>query len=153
MDHALQKATELGVTRIVPLITERCNLRLDGERWDKKMEHWRGVVASACEQSGRTRLPELLPVQTLEAWCAMRASAPCALMLDPRAPQGLAGLAPHDAGYDVLVGPEGGLSPADLATASAAGFTGLRLGPRILRTETAGPAVIAALQARFGDLG
>jgi len=153
MDYALQKATELGVTRIVPLITERCNLRMDGERWDKKIEHWRGVIESACEQSGRTRLPQLMPVQTLETWCAARERKFCGLLFDPRAEQGLASLSPQQDGYEVLVGPEGGLGSKDLALAAEAGFITLHLGPRILRTETAGPAVIAALQARFGDLG
>jgi len=152
MDLILQKATELGVARVAPVVTERTEVRLDAERADKRAAHWRGVLASACEQSGRARLPELLAPRALADFLATEHST-LKLVLDPIASTTLAQLdiAPSQS-ICLLVGPEGGLSERDLAAARATGFTGLRLGPRILRTETAGIAAIAALQARFGDL-
>jgi len=151
MDLVLQKATELGVARIAPVVTERTEVKLDGERAAKRGAHWRGVVASACEQSGRARLPELLPPASLGHFLAGERSAR-RLVLDPSAREGLADLA-IAAGESVclLVGPEGGLSERDLAAARAAGFSGLKLGPRILRTETAALAAIAGLNALYGD--
>jgi 16S rRNA (uracil1498-N3)-methyltransferase len=151
MDLVLQKATELGVARIAPVQTERTEVKLDGERAEKRGAHWRGVVASACEQSGRARLPELLPPTSLAHFLAGEKSEH-RLVLDPGAGQALAqlGLAPG-ASVCLLVGPEGGLSERDLAAARAAGFTGLRLGPRILRTETAALAAISGLNALYGD--
>jgi 16S rRNA (uracil1498-N3)-methyltransferase len=151
MDLILQKATELGVARIAPVVTERTEVKLDAERADKRTSHWRGVLASACEQSGRARLPELLPPQSLGNFLAQEGSAR-RLVLDPAAGSTLAQLqlAP-DESLCLLVGPEGGLSERDLAAARAAGFSGLRLGPRILRTETAALAAIAGLNALYGD--
>jgi len=151
MDLILQKATELGVTRIAPVVTERTEVRLDAERADKRAAHWRGVLASACEQSGRARLPELLPPQSLGNFLAKEGSAR-RLVLDPGAGSSLAQLqlAPGES-LCLLVGPEGGLSERDLAAARAAGFSGLQLGPRILRTETAALAAIAGLNALYGD--
>ncbi|AXQ29791.1 16S rRNA (uracil(1498)-N(3))-methyltransferase [Solimonas sp. K1W22B-7] len=152
MDYTLQKAVELGVQRIQPLLSARSVVKLDGERWEKKLEHWRGVIVSACEQSGRTRLPELAAVQPLERWLPACAEAGLRLTLDPLAAGGIASL-PTRTSATLLIGPEGGLSEAEIRQAAAAGFQGLRVGPRILRTETAGVAVLAALQARFGDWG
>ena len=151
MDLILQKATELGVARIAPVHTERTEVKLDGERADKRSAHWRGVLAAACEQSGRARLPELLPPAPLGHFLAGEASAR-RLVLDPGAGRSLSQLelAPGES-LCLLVGPEGGLSERDLAAARAAGFTGLRLGPRILRTETAALAAIAGLNALYGD--
>ena len=151
MDLILQKATELGVARIAPVVTERTEVRLDADRADKRAAHWRGVLASACEQSGRARLPELLPPQALASFLA-RADSGRRLVLDPGAGSTLAQLqlAPAES-LCLLVGPEGGLSERDLAAAGAAGFSGLRLGPRILRTETAALAAIAGLNALYGD--
>jgi 16S rRNA (uracil1498-N3)-methyltransferase len=151
MDLILQKATELGVARIAPVVTERTEVRLDAERADKRGTHWRGVLASACEQSGRARLPELQAPRSLADFLAAEKSA-LKLVLDPTATMTLAQLqvAP-DASICLLVGPEGGLSERDLAAARATGFTGLKLGPRILRTETAALAAIAALNALHGD--
>ena len=151
MDLILQKATELGVARIAPVVTERTEVRLDAERADKRAAHWRGVLASACEQSGRARLPELLPPRALGDFLAAESGAR-RLVLDPGAGATLAQLhlAPGES-LCLLVGPEGGLSERDLAAARAAGFTGLRLGPRILRTETAALAAIAGLNALYGD--
>ena len=151
MDLILQKATELGVARIAPVLTERTEVKLDGERLEKKMLHWRGVIASACEQSGRARLPVLFEPQLLASFVAGDGSAR-RFTLDPEAKQILA-TAAIDAGQglSLVIGPEGGLSERDLIELRAGGFEGLRLGPRILRTETAGLAAIAALNALYGD--
>ena len=151
MDWVLQKATELGVARIAPVASERTEVKLDAERADKRAAHWRGVIAGACEQSGRARLPQLLPPQSLPAFLAGERSAR-RFALDPGASMTLA-QAKLVAGESLclLVGPEGGLSERDLAAARAAGFEGLRLGPRNLRTETAAVAAIAGLQALYGD--
>lgn len=152
MDYTFQKAVELGVQRIVPVFTERSVVQLDGERLAKREEHWRGVMASACEQCGRNRLPELLPALPLaRAWD--RLGEGLKLVLDPGAERGLRALQPAGSDVALLVGPEGGLTDAEVATALHHGFTGVRLGPRILRTETAGVAALAALQVLAGDLG
>jgi 16S rRNA (uracil1498-N3)-methyltransferase len=152
MDLVLQKATELGVAGFTPVVTERTEVKLDAERAEKRMAHWRGVVAAACEQSGRAVLPRLCQPTALSAYAGAE-TADIKLVLDPNGDVGLAALAPQ-AGQTIalVVGPEGGLSERDLATLRAAGFRGLRLGPRILRTETAGLAAVAALQALYGDL-
>jgi len=152
MDWILQKATELGVARIVPLVTERTEVRLDAERSERRLSHWRAVLASACEQCGRNRLPELAAPTRLADWAAtLGEDAGLRLTLDPRGRFRARDLAIESAAT-LAVGPEGGLSEADIATLTQAGFTGLRLGPRILRTETAGLAAVAALQAIHGDL-
>lgn len=153
MDLVLQKATELGVAAIAPVNTERTEVKLDAERAAKRLAHWRGILAAACEQSGRARLPRLAEPGSLAAYAAAE-TATLKLMLDPAGELSLPelALAPGDT-VALAVGPEGGLSDRDRATLHAAGFRGLRLGPRILRTETAGLAAIAALQALYGDLG
>lgn len=148
MDWVLQKATELGVAAIAPLLTERTEVKLDAERSEKRIAHWRGVIASACEQSGRARLPSLLAPQALRDWLAVQASP--GWFLDPEAETGLHALGASEA-LTLVVGPEGGLGERDLGALRAAGFRGLRLGPRVLRTETAGVAALAALQALYGD--
>ena len=151
MDLILQKATELGVARIAPVITERTEVRLDGERAAKRMGHWRGVVVAACEQSGRASVPELLEPQPLASFASNEAPG-LRFILDPMAGKGIA-----DAGISreqrvtLLIGPEGGLSERDGLLLRAAGYQGLRLGPRILRTETAGLAALAAINALYGD--
>lgn len=148
MDLILQKATELGVAGFVPVHGERGGVRLDDERADKRLRHWRSVVASACEQSGRARIPDVAAPRALAD--ALSALPSLRLLLDPDATQPL----PSDVGDDgcaLAIGPEGGWSASDHATLHAAGFAGARLGPRVLRTETAGLAAIAALQARAGD--
>ena len=153
MDLIVQKATELGVACVVPLLTERSEVRLDPARADKRLAHWRAVAASACEQSGRARLPAILPAQPLEAWLAgLPQDGALRLALLPEGDRALRSLAFQPAGGLLAVGPEGGLGARDVAALRAAGFTGLRLGPRILRTETAGLAALAALQALHGDL-
>jgi 16S rRNA (uracil1498-N3)-methyltransferase len=153
MDLVVQKATELGVARIVPLLSERSEVHLDRARSDKRLHHWRAVAAGACEQCGRARLPTIEPPQELGAWARTLGQAGALrLALLPDAAQGLRGLVMPAEGAVLVAGPEGGLGERDVAALQAAGFAGLRLGPRILRTETAGLAALAALQALYGDL-
>lgn len=151
MDWVLQKATELGVAAIVPIITERTEVKLDAERGEKRRQHWCGVIAAACEQSGRTRLPELATPKTLSDWLVTVAAA--GWYLDPDAQAGLRDIDANAMALTLVIGPEGGLGERDLAMLRTAGFRGLRLGPRVLRTETAGLAALAALQALRGDMG
>lgn len=152
MDLIVQKATELGVSRIVPLLTERAEVKLDAARADKRLAHWRAVAASACEQSGRARLPSVEPMQSLPAWLASLAGNEATrLALLPDGAHATRDLGPSESGAIVVVGPEGGLGERDVRALQQAGFVGLRLGPRILRTETAGLAALAALQALHGD--
>lgn len=162
MDLVLQKATELGVGAIIPVITEHGEVRLEAERGDRRHLHWQGVIASACGQSGRARLPRLARAMPLDIWLGSRpidgldadSHAPGQRLpifhLDPAAT-----LSPRTAklgsGGCFVIGPEGGLGPRDLARLKAAGANGLRLGPRILRTETAGLALLAAIQVLHGD--
>jgi 16S rRNA (uracil1498-N3)-methyltransferase len=153
MDLVLQKATELGVAAIVPVSGERTEVRLDAERAEKRLAHWLSVVESACEQSGRARVPEVAAPAALEAAARALHGGGARLVLDPQGEHRLQDLAaPEDGMACIAIGPEGGWSPRDRDILHAAGFTGLRLGPRVLRTETAGLAAIAALQSRFGDL-
>lgn len=153
MDLILQKATELGVAAIAPVFADRTEVRLDGERLEKRVAHWRSVVTSACEQSGRARVPDvLLPRGLAEAAASLDADA-LKLTLDPVGEHRFDTLSPSvDGGIVIGIGPEGGWSEKDRIILRTHGFSGLRLGPRVLRTETAGLAAIAALQARFGDL-
>ena len=151
MDLILQKATELGVAMIAPVITDRTEVKLDGERSDKKMNHWRGVLAAACEQCGRARLPEIVEPQSLAKFAASDGNER-RLVLDPDAANSLADLdLAAGSRISLAIGPEGGFSERDLAMLHAGGYEKVRLGPRILRTETAGMAAIAALNALFGD--
>ena len=152
MDWILQKATELGVARILPVTSERSEVKLDAQRADKRLAHWRGIVVAACEQSGRAVLPEVAPPQSLAQAAGLRDGR--GFILDPCAEASLSSIrdAPLNA-CTIAIGPEGGWSPRDREQLVAAGYEGLRLGPRVLRTETAGIAAIAALQAACGDLG
>ena len=150
MDWVIQKATELGVSSISPLLSERTEVKLKGDRADKKALHWRQVAISACEQCGRNRLPAIGPLQSLDSWVD-RVQAQLKLVLHPAADPG-AGPAVAPASIALLVGPEGGLSAAEMAAAEQTGFDALQLGPRVLRTETAPLAAIAVLQARWGDM-
>ncbi|MEW5834149.1 MAG: 16S rRNA (uracil(1498)-N(3))-methyltransferase [Pseudomonadota bacterium] len=153
MDLIVQKATELGVSAIVPLVTERSEVKLDGDRAAKRLAHWQAVVASACEQSGRAVMPAITAPQPLAAWLASLDSQDALrLALLPEGTLRSNALRPTPAGALLVVGPEGGLGDRDIAALTAHGFAGLQLGPRILRTETAGLAAIAALQALHGDL-
>ncbi len=153
MDLIMQKATELGVSRIVPLLTERSEVKLDASRAEKRFAHWRAVVASACEQSGRACVPEVSAALPLEAWLkGLAADGALRLALLPEGTARASELRFTPAGGLLVVGPEGGLGLRDTAALADAGFRGLKLGPRILRTETAGLAALAALQALHGDV-
>ncbi len=155
MDWILQKATELGVAAVHPVLAERSVMRLEAERAERRLNHWLAVLRSACEQCGRNRVPALLPPASLEQACAAyRAAAPDApaLMLDPGAERALRTvLGPKPTSAALLIGPEGGFSERELDVARRRGFAAVRLGPRVLRTETAAIAALAALQAWAGD--
>lgn len=150
MDHVLQKATELGVFCIQPLISQRVEVRLDAARQQKRMLHWQGVVTSACEQSGRAFVPEVKSPVSLPEWLSA-ADFPATLVLDPLAADRLSGYTPEGDSLAVLVGPEGGFTAEEIQAVREKGSLAVSLGPRILRTETAGPAALAVLQARSGD--
>ncbi len=153
MDFAIQKAVELGVGVLQPLFTERSMVQLAGERRSRRHEHWQGVLVGACEQSGRRRLPLLAEARDLTDWLAdsPTGAPPDTLLLDPGAPLALTDIDAPGPRVTLLVGPEGGLSPRERESAARAGVRGVRLGPRILRTETAPLAAIAVIQALWGD--
>ena len=151
MDYTLQKAVELGVAMIQPLFTERGGVDLKDERLQRKFEHWRGIVIGASEQCGRNQLTELREPLALRSWLAQLMDPGLRLLLDPSAERSLRHLEPPMEPVTLLIGPEGGLSPAEIIQAGQAGFLGIRLGPRVLRTETAGLAALAAMQALWGD--
>ena len=153
MDYIIQKATELGVARIIPVSTMRSVVQLDDDRSDRKWQHWRAVAAAACEQCGRNRLPEILEPCRLEQLWGSDALPRLRLLLSPHATVGIAGsLIPRPTELAILIGPEGGLDIEEEKRAHAAGFRSVTLGPRVLRTETAGLAVLAAVQSLAGDL-
>jgi len=151
MDFTLQKAVELGIGHIQPLASERSVVRLSGERAEKRVAHWQGVVISACEQSGRNRVPEVASIRPLLDWLGQPDGSGLRLMLSPTAEVGLRDLPQPAGNVTLLVGPEGGLSPAEAETAQRYGFTPVRLGARVLRTETAALAALAAMQTLWGD--
>jgi len=154
MDYSIQKAVELGVAAIRPIFTERTVVSLNSDRLGKRMQHWQGVIHAACEQSGRTRIPDLLePLKLQElARLPLADDMPC-LLLDPLAADSARELPePGRKELQLVIGPEGGLSHDELEVLYAQGWKGLRLGPRILRTETAGMAALAVLQSLWGDL-
>lgn len=150
MDFTIQKAVELGVRHIVPVDSRRSVMRLAGERAAKRVAHWQGVVAAACEQCGRNQVPLVAPLEKLENWLAKPAPGALRLMLMPTAEQTLASITPATE-VQLLIGAEGGLDPQEVLAAQQAGFQGVRLGPRVLRTETAGLAALAAMQTLWGD--
>lgn len=151
MDYTLQKATELGVFSIQPVSSHRVEVRLDERRKAKRLAHWQGVVISACEQSGRAVVPEVLPPCSLDEWLAV--AAPCPrLVLDPEAEVKMSAMSIGVGELSILVGPEGGFTPAELQELKESGVKPVSLGPRVLRTETAGPVAIAVLQTVAGDL-
>lgn len=152
MDYTLQKATELGVTRIVCVCCERTVIRLDGDRLERRRAHWQGILAAACEQSGRNRLPELAIRSGLREALDSEDFPVPRMVLDPDAREGLGTMSGPVDRATLLVGPEGGLATDEKADVMTKKFLPLRFGPRILRTETAGLAALAALQVRWGDL-
>jgi 16S rRNA (uracil1498-N3)-methyltransferase len=153
MDWVVQKATELGVARIAPLFTERSVVHLDDKQASRKVQHWRAIAIAACEQSGRNRVPEIeQPVGLYDLLERETAPRGVSLLLSPGAALRIADIAPHEAGATVLIGPEGGLADLEQETAIKSGFTPVRLGPRVLRTETAAVCALTLLQQKFGDL-
>ena len=153
MDWVVQKATELGVNTIVPLFTERSVVQLDAQQASKKLQHWRSVAIGACEQSGRNRLPIIAqPVPLAQYFEQLGAATEVRLLLSPRANQRLTALESVARGALVMIGPEGGLSDNEQAAAQAHEFTPVRLGPRVLRTETAAIVALSLLQQQWGDL-
>ncbi|MGI2021764.1 16S rRNA (uracil(1498)-N(3))-methyltransferase [Shewanella glacialipiscicola] len=152
MEFTIQKSVELGVNTITPLFSDRCGVKLNGERLEKKIQQWQKIVVSACEQSGRSHVPEVRPAMDLHDWCSEPTSA-LKLNLHPRAAHGINGLDLTHTRVRLLIGPEGGLSAEEIAMTETHHFTDVLLGPRVLRTETASLTAITALQLRFGDLG
>jgi 16S rRNA (uracil1498-N3)-methyltransferase len=150
MDFTVQKAVELGVSHIVPVDSRRSVTRLSGERAARRVAHWQGVAAAACEQCGRNQVPQLAPLEKLENWLARPADGALRLILAPDAEQALVDLPPVS-NVQMLIGAEGGLDPQEIVAARQVGFRAVRMGPRILRTETAGLAALAAMQALWGD--
>jgi len=150
MDFIVQKATELGVARIVPVLSQRSVVRLDKAQAESKAVHWRAVAVSACEQCGRNRLPEILPLTDLAHFLGVGGGDETRLLLCPGEGLRLAEL-PRPGAVTLLVGPEGGFADDEAEAAQAAGFRPLRLGPRVLRSETAGLAALAAMLALWGD--
>ncbi len=154
MDITLQKAVELGVAAVQPVATERSVVKLRDERAQRRREHWQNLVVSACEQCGRNRVPVVFPVLDYANWLAqLSATTPdgeTRLLLSPAADQALKALQPAQR-IMLLIGPEGGLSPAEMQLAQSRGFRAARLGPRVLRTETAALAALAAIQTLWGD--
>lgn len=151
MDFVLQKSVELGVTEITPLFTERCGVKLSGERLQKKQQQWQKIVIAACEQSGRSVVPPVHTPVTLAQWLAA-ASEGLRLTLDPYANKPLRELATTPQQVTLFIGPEGGLTDAEVRAASAQNFLPVRLGPRVLRTETAALTALSVIQYQFGDL-
>lgn len=152
MEFTIQKSIELGVNVITPLFSERCGVKLDGERLAKKIQQWQKIAIAACEQCGRNRIPEIREAMSLEAWCAEQDGS-LKLNLHPRASHSINTLPQPVDRVRLLIGPEGGLSADEIAMTTGHGFTDILLGPRVLRTETTALTAITALQVRFGDLG
>lgn len=152
MDWVVQKATELGVTRIIPVLTERSVVRLDAKQAERKRLHWQAIAVAACEQSGRDRIPGVDAPLTMAQFPGKADCRATRMLLSPAGSLRVADLPQAQGGIVVLIGPEGGLTDAEQAAALAAGFLAVRLGPRVLRTETAAVAALTLLQHRFGDL-
>jgi 16S rRNA (uracil1498-N3)-methyltransferase len=154
MDYTVQKAVELGVAHIIPVFMERSVVKLDADKALARQEHWQAVATGACEQSGRVEVPQVdLPLK-LDAFLAAKRDAGLKLLLDPLGGKTTNEIPkPSDNHVLLLVGPEGGLSEKEVALATHVGFTGLKLGPRILRTETAALVALSLLQSKWGDLG
>ena len=152
MDWTLQKATELGVAAVAPVLTARSVVRLDEKQAVKKQAHWRGIVVGACEQCGRARIPAVATPVTLREYFANVRKDGLRLVLSPSAPGSLVGLSSMPSKVELLIGPEGGLEDDELHAAQKAGFMPVRLGPRVLRTETAAVVALSVLQGLWGDL-
>ncbi len=152
MDWILQKSTELGASRIVPVLTERSVVRLDPKQAERKLHHWRGIAVAACEQSGRNRVPDIAAAIVFHDFLGSAGADSTRLLLSPGGELGIDDLSDVGAGVTVLIGPEGGLTEIEQESALRAGFTPVRMGPRVLRTETAAIAALTIIQQKFGDL-
>jgi 16S rRNA (uracil1498-N3)-methyltransferase len=151
MDYAVQKAVELGASAIAPVMAARSVARLEGARAARRLEHWRQIVVASCEQSGRNRLPEVRAPIALAVWLRAPSPATVRMLLAPDAPTALGDLPRPSGAVELLVGPEGGFTDEESTAACSAGFRTVRMGPRVLRTETAGAAMLAAMNALWGD--
>lgn len=152
MDFTVQKAVELGVAAVQPVLSERCVVRLSGERAEKRVAHWQAVVVAACEQCGRNLVPPVHALLPFAVWLERLAAEPGQrVLLAPAGDVRLQDLGRPAGDVILLAGPEGGLTPAEAGDAGRAGFRSLQLGPRVLRTETAALAALAAMQALWGD--
>ena len=152
MDRSLPNSVDLGVAALQPRLMRRCVVRLSGDKAEKRLRHWRGIVVSACEQCGRNRLPPVAEIEDFSVW--LRQAQQPGLqryLLDPEAPASLRDVSAPTGPIQLLAGPEGGFDPVERKAALASGCIPLRLGPRILRTETAALAALAAMQAIWGD--
>lgn len=152
MDYTLQKAVELGVAAIQPIACERSVVKLSGERAGKRHSHWQNLVIAACEQCGRNRIPEVAEITSIASWLEQHDPAAIRILFAPAAGDTLHTLPRPAHPIIMLAGPEGGFAPHEYTAALAAGFIPMRLGPRVLRTETAALAALAAMQALWGDL-
>jgi 16S rRNA (uracil1498-N3)-methyltransferase len=152
MEFTIQKSVELGVNVITPLISERCGVKLNTDRFEKKLQQWQRIAIAACEQCGRNVVPEIRPIMKLEDWCAEEFEG-VKLNLHPRAKYSINTLPADHQAIRLLIGPEGGLSSDEIIMTEQYHFDEVLLGPRVLRTETAAMTAITALQVRFGDLG
>lgn len=153
MDYSIQKAVELGINAIQPIFTSRCEVKLKGDKLEKRQQQWQTIVINACEQSGRTFVPKVLPIIDFEQWLNQQDAQSFGLVMDPYASNTLASLEKPTAqqNIQILVGPEGGLTEDEVQKSICAGMKAIQLGPRVLRTETAGPATLAIIQALWGD--
>ena len=151
MDFTLQKAVELGATEIQPLASSRSVVRLSGERAQKRVEHWQNIVVAACEQCGRNRVPVVRQIKPFLTWLSEKQGPGLRLMMSPTAAISLRNLPRPDGPITLLAGPEGGFTDAEIVAAQACGFTSVRLGARVLRTETAALAGLSAIQTLWGD--
>lgn len=151
MDLTLQKATELGVRTITPVLTEKCQIKLKEDRTERKISHWENILISASEQSGRTTIPQLNAPLSIAEWITQPFTG-LSIVLDPDSTTPLQAIKEKPSAIRVLIGPESGLSEREVTLAKSKGFQAIHIGPRILRTETAGIAAITLLQYCFGDL-
>jgi len=152
MDYTIQKAVELGITRVIPLITEFSNVSLSDQRRENKISHWSSIIIGACEQSVRNTIPELTAPILFDEWISNVPERP-GLILHPEATSSLSTITPPVAGLTLISGPEGGFSEREVTMAASSGCIAVKLGPRILRTETAAVAAICACQTLWGDMG
>ncbi len=152
MDYTIQKAVELGVSSITPVLTERSTVQLKADRLEKRIRHWQGIINSACEQCGRNRVPVIETPLKLPQWLTQLEDTALKLTLQPNATETLNTITCTDNNIILLIGPEGGLSEDEIKLSNDKGFTSIRLGPRILRTETAAVTCLSIMQNCWGDL-